>query len=118
LQAELSGDVVSENNHVASSMTSMNYIGLDVQKKTIGYGVKDVSGRIQQEGKGGWTRRKLDCWMKTLPQPWSAAMEATIFSDQIYLDAYTALKKNVTNIFSELCPQLPSWLRDRVMSWL
>ena len=26
----------------------------------------------------------LDRWMKTLPQPWTAAMEATIFSGWIY----------------------------------
>jgi transposase len=31
----------------------MYYIGLDVHKKTISYCVKDVSGRIQQEGKVG-----------------------------------------------------------------
>jgi transposase len=61
-------------------MTTMNYIGLDVHKKTISYCVKDVSGRIQQEGKVGSTRRELDRWMKTLPQPWTVAMEATIFS--------------------------------------
>ena len=65
-------------------MTSMNYIGLDVHKKTISYSVKDVSGRVQQEGKIGSTRRELDCWMKTLPQPWTVAMEATIFSGWIY----------------------------------
>ena len=64
-------------------MTSMNYIGLDVHKKTISYCVKDVSGRVQQEGQIGSTRRELDCWM-TLPQPWTVAMEATIFSDWIY----------------------------------
>jgi hypothetical protein len=34
-------------------MTTMNYIGLDVYKKTISYCVKDVSSRIQQEGKVG-----------------------------------------------------------------
>jgi hypothetical protein len=38
----------------------MNYIGLDVHKKTISYCVKDVSGRIQQEGTVGATRRKID----------------------------------------------------------
>src|SRR5712692_5326682 len=65
-------------------MTTMNYIGLDVHKKTISYCVKDVSGRIQQEGKVGSTRRELDCWMKSLPQPWTVAMEATIFSGWIY----------------------------------
>jgi len=62
----------------------MCYIGLDVHKKTISYCVKNVSGRIQQEGKVGSTRRELDCWMKTLPQPWAVAMEATIFSGWIY----------------------------------
>jgi len=62
----------------------MNYIGLDVHKKTISYCVKDVSGRVQQEGKIGSTRCELDCWMKTLPQPWTVAMEATIFSGRIY----------------------------------
>src|SRR5258708_38893738 len=65
-------------------MTTMNYIGLDVHKKTISYCVKDVSGRIQQEGKIRSTRRELDCWMKTLPQPWTVAMEATIFTGWIY----------------------------------
>jgi transposase len=62
----------------------MYYIGLDVHKKTISYCVKDASGRIQQEGKVGSTRRELDCWMETLSQPWSVAMEATIFSGWIY----------------------------------
>ena len=40
----------------------MYYIGLDVHKKTISYCVKDVSGRIEQEGKVGSTRRDLDCF--------------------------------------------------------
>jgi hypothetical protein len=62
----------------------MNYIGLDVHKKTISYCVKDVSGRVQQDGKIGSTRCELDCWMKTLPQPWTVAMEATIFTGWIY----------------------------------
>jgi transposase len=34
-------------------MTNMNYIGLAVHKKTISYCVKDVSGRVKQEGKVG-----------------------------------------------------------------
>jgi len=36
-------------------MTNLNYIGLDVHKKTISYCVKDASGRIQQDGKVGST---------------------------------------------------------------
>ena len=62
----------------------MYYIGLDVHKKTISYCVKDVSGQICQEGKIGATRCELDGWMRTLPQPWTVAMEATIFTGWIY----------------------------------
>jgi hypothetical protein len=50
-------------------MTTMNYIGLDVHKKTISYCVKDVSGRIQQEGKIGSTRRELDVGISDKPTP-------------------------------------------------
>src|SRR6202158_3539709 len=62
----------------------MYYIGLDVHKKTISFCVKDASGRVQQEGKLGATRCELDSWMRTLPQPWTVAMEATIFTGWIY----------------------------------
>jgi len=63
---------------------NMYYIGLDVHKKTISYCVKDASGQVQQEGKVASTRTELDCWMKTLPQPWMVAMEATLFTGWIY----------------------------------
>jgi Transposase len=62
----------------------MYYIGLDVHKKTISYCVKDVSGGIQQQGTIPATRTNLDRWMKTLPQPWTVAMETTIFTRWIY----------------------------------
>src|SRR3977135_2302254 len=62
----------------------MYYIGLDVHKKTISYCVKDASGQVHQEGKVGATRRELDSWIKTLPQPRTMAMEATIFTGWIY----------------------------------
>jgi transposase len=62
----------------------MYYIGLDVHKKTISYCIKDVSGRVHGQGTIGATRYELDVWMKTLPQPWTAAMEATIFTGWIY----------------------------------
>ena len=65
-------------------MTTMTYIGLDVHKKTISYCVKDVSGHVQQEGEVASTRRELGCWMRSLPQHWIVAMEATIFSGWIY----------------------------------
>jgi len=65
-------------------MQSMYYIGLDVHKKTISYCVKDGSGHIHAQGTIPATRLDLDRWMKTLPQPWTAAMEATIFTGWIY----------------------------------
>jgi transposase len=65
-------------------MQSMYYIGLDVHKKTISYCVKEGSGRIHAEGTIPATRCDLDLWMKTLPKPWTAAMEATIFTGWIY----------------------------------
>src|SRR6266550_9251091 len=65
-------------------METMYYIGLDVHKKTINYCVKDGSGRIYAEGSIPATRLTLDLWMKTLPRPWTAAMEATIFTAWIY----------------------------------
>jgi transposase len=120
----------------------MYYIGLDVHKKTISYCVKDVSGRVQQEGKVGSTRRELDGWMKTLPQLWMVAMEATIFSGWIYdhllphaaqikvahplmLRAIAAAKKKNDQIdaskiadclrcdFLPECHMMPSAIRDR-----
>src|SRR5215472_630895 len=62
----------------------MYYIGLDVHKKTISYCVKDASGQVQREGAIGATRRELDIWIQTLPQPRIMAMEATIFTGWIY----------------------------------
>jgi transposase len=62
----------------------MYYIGLDVHKKTISFCVKDAAGCVQQEGKIGSTRRELDAWIRTLPQPRMIAMEATIFTGWIY----------------------------------
>jgi hypothetical protein len=62
----------------------MYYIGLDVHKRKISYCVKDDSGRIHAEGSISATRLELDHWMRSLPQPWSAAMEATMFTGWIY----------------------------------
>jgi transposase len=65
-------------------MASMYYIGLDVHKKTISYCVKDAGGHVQAEGAIPATRSDLDRWMTALPQPWTAAMEATVFTGWIY----------------------------------
>jgi hypothetical protein len=63
----------------------MYFIGLDIHKKTISYRVKDAAGRVHQEGKIGSTRRELDGWIQTIPQPRTIAMEATIFPGWIYV---------------------------------
>src|SRR5438876_10928937 len=65
-------------------MEPMYYIGLDVHKRKISYCVKDSGGKVYSEGSLTATRLDLDVWMKTLPQPWSAAMEATMFTGWIY----------------------------------
>src|SRR5215469_4196323 len=65
-------------------MQPMYYIGLDVHKRIISYCVKDGSGQIYAEGSIPATRFDLDRWMKALHQPWSAAMEASMFTGWIY----------------------------------
>ena len=82
-KAGLSDEADPENNLGGSSET-MYYIGLDVHKKTISYCVKDAAGCVLQEGKIGSTRRELDIWVRTLPEPRMIAMEATIFTGWIY----------------------------------
>jgi len=62
----------------------MSNIGLDVHKKTISFCVTDAAGHVHQEGKIGSTRRELDVWIQTLPQPRMISMEATIFTGWIY----------------------------------
>jgi transposase len=56
-------------------MQSIYYIGLEVHKKTISYCVKDGSCRIQLEGTNGCRPMEED-----FPQPWTAAMVATVFT--------------------------------------
>src|SRR6202163_469090 len=76
--------LIQRDNQGGSPMQTMYYIGLDVHKRTISYCVKDASGRVYTERSLPATRFDLDRWMKTLPQPWTAAMEATVFTGWIY----------------------------------
>ena len=62
----------------------MYYVGLDIHKKTIAYCVKDSAGKLQAEGSVAATRTALDGWLTTVPQPFAAAMEATIFTGWVY----------------------------------
>jgi len=65
-------------------MESMHYIGLDIHKKIIAYCIKTWSGSIIGQGTIPATRAALSTWMGKLPQPWTAAMEATLFTGWIY----------------------------------
>ena len=62
----------------------MYYVGLDVHKKSIAYCVKQADGVIVREGNGAARREDLTAWAARLPQPWSGAMEATLFSDWVH----------------------------------
>ena len=65
-------------------MKEYYYIGLDIHKKAISYCVKTKDGTIVDEGLLPASRPALSCWVETLPQPWSGAMEATMFSGWVY----------------------------------
>ena len=82
-KAELSAKLIQRTT-LEAPQRHMYFIGLDVHKKTISYCVKDTAGRVHQEGKIGSTRRELDGWIRTMPQPRTIAMEATIFTGWIY----------------------------------
>ena len=65
-------------------MESVDYIGLDVHKKTVSYCVKTQSGRIRDEGSIAATKEKLTQWASGLERPWVGALEATLFTGWIY----------------------------------
>lgn len=65
-------------------METLYYAGLDIHKKTISYCVKRQDGSIVQEGRIGSSRSALEEWRRSVPGPWMAAMEATLFTGWIY----------------------------------
>jgi len=65
-------------------MTSIDYIGFDIHKKTISFCAKAQDGRILDEGTIAARRGDLEAWAKTRPRPWVGAMEATLFTGWIY----------------------------------
>ena len=62
----------------------MYYVGLDIHKKSIAYCVKRPDGEIVREGTVAARREDLRIWAAALPQPWTGAMEATLFSDGVH----------------------------------
>src|SRR5205807_6754848 len=65
-------------------MTSMDYIGFDIHKKTISFCVKAQDGQILDEGVIPARREDLSAWAKKHTRPWVGAMEATLFTGWIY----------------------------------
>lgn len=65
-------------------MASIQYIGMDVHKKTIAYCIKTRGGSIREEGVIAATRHGLTQWLQKRRQPWIGAMEATLFTGWIY----------------------------------
>ena len=84
IKAELSERADSENTKGDSPCRICINIGLDVHNQMTSYCVKDGSGKIHGEGMIPATRLDLDRWRKTLPRPWTAAMEGTTFTGWIY----------------------------------
>jgi hypothetical protein len=62
----------------------MHYVGLDIHKKTISYRIRQSDGTILQENTIAATLPALEIWMRHLPQPWTAGMEATVFTGLVY----------------------------------
>jgi len=65
-------------------MTNIDYIGLDIHKKSISFCAKAQDGQILDEGTILAQRCKLTEWAKARPRPWVGAMEATLFTGWIY----------------------------------
>jgi hypothetical protein len=65
-------------------MNHIRSVGLDIHPKTIRSCVPQSDGTILQENTRAATRSALETWMRQLPQPWTAEMEATMFSGGIY----------------------------------
>lgn len=65
-------------------MSSLDYIGFDVHKKTISFCAKAGDGRILDEGKIAARRGDLNAWAKARSRPWVGALEATLFTGWIY----------------------------------
>jgi transposase len=65
-------------------MTTIDYIGLDIHKKTITFCAKAQDGRILDESTIPARRQALIAWAEARMRPWVGAMEATLFTGWIY----------------------------------
>ncbi len=65
-------------------MTSIDFIGFDIHKKTISFCAKAQDGSILDEATIPARHSTLLAWAQTRPRPWIGAMEATLFTGWIY----------------------------------
>jgi transposase len=65
-------------------MDTMHYVGLDIHKKMVAYCVKKQDGQVVREGSVPATRKDFTRWVGEMKTPWTAAMEATLFTGWIY----------------------------------
>lgn len=65
-------------------METMQYIGLDVHKKTISYCIKSYRGDALERGTMYATRPALSNWLTKRKTPWIGAMEATMFTGWVF----------------------------------
>ena len=65
-------------------MNSIDYIGLDIHKKTISFCAKAQDGRILDEGTIPARRTDVSAWAQRRSRPWWGAMEATLFTGWVY----------------------------------
>src|SRR5712691_2981261 len=65
-------------------MSSIDYIGFDIHKKTISFCAKAQDGTILDQGTIVARRDTLVAWAKARPRPWIGAMEATLFTGWMY----------------------------------
>src|SRR6266536_4266749 len=82
-KAEVNGNVDSDYNHGGSSRTYvLHRIGCTQEDhRLLRQGRERSDSPARQSGATRW---ELDIWMRALPQPWTVAMEATIFTGWIY----------------------------------
>ena len=64
-------------------MSTIEYIGFDIHKKTISFCAKAQDGTILDEGTIPALRNKLLAWAQARPRPWIGAMEAMLFTGWI-----------------------------------
>ena len=64
-------------------MSTIDYIGLDIHKKTISFCAKAQDGTILDEGTIPALRKTLLAWAQARPRPWIGAMEAMLFTGWI-----------------------------------